>query len=98
MAESGIAEYKYRVIGNETKVISFGKGDSKTVYAGDGAYKNIADGLGLSYKCLNGVTMGGDRTFDLTGFEGQKVTVELIAVTNFGREIVAARFINVNVP
>ncbi len=98
MAESGIAEYKYRIIGNETKVISFGKGDSKTVYAGDGAYKKIADDLGLSYKCLNGVTMGGDRTFDLTGYEGQTVTVELIAVTNNGREIVAARFINVNVP
>ena len=98
MAESGVAEYKYRIIGETTVEKSFGKGGSKAPSADGGAYMNIANGLGLDESALNGVTFNGDKYFDLTGFEGQKVTVEFIAVTNDGREIVGAIFNNVNVP
>ena len=99
MAESGIAEYKYNIIGSTTVTKSFGKGDNKKPGVGDGdAYVEIATGLGLTQSALDGVTFGKDKYFNLSGFEGQVVTVQFVAVTNDGKEIIAAIFNNVKVP
>ena len=97
--EGGVKEYKYRVIGESTKEISFGAGSSKEPGVSDGdAYVNIANKLGLSSSALLGVTFNGDKVFDLSDFRGQTVKIEMIAVTNNGEEMVIGIFNNVNVP
>ena len=97
--EGGVKEYKYRVIGNTTATTSFGVGSGKEPGVADGdAYVSIAQGLGLTNSSLLGVTFNGEKVFDLSGFRGQTVTVEMIAVTNEDEEIVIARLVSVNVP
>ena len=99
MVEGGVKEYKYRIKGTTTVEKSFGAGSNKHPEQGDGpAYVKKAEELGLTNAALSGVTFNGDKYFDLSGFGGQTVTVELIAVTNNGDEIVAAIFNNVKVP
>ena len=77
---------------------SFGQSGSKSPSSDNGAYINIATDLGLTADALNDLNFNGDRYFDLSGFEGQKVTIELYAVANNGKEIVGAIFNNVHVP
>ena len=87
------------MIGNTTTTTSFGVGSGKEPGVADGdAYVSIAQGLGLTNSSLLGVTFNGEKVFDLSGFRGQTVTVEMIAVTNEDEEIVIARLVSVNVP
>ena len=58
----------------------------------------VAKNLGLTNASLLGVTFDGTKVFDVSEFRGQTVTVEMIAVTNAGEEIVIAKLLNVKSP
>ena len=97
--EGGVSKYKYRVIGDTTKTYVFGNGSSKEPGVADGdTYVSIAKNLGLTNASLLGVTFDGTKVFDVSEFRGQTVTIEMIAVTNAGEEIVIAKLLNVKSP
>lgn len=97
----GVKEYKYRVIGENktTDFTSLGAGTTITTSRSDyNTWLNMATSYGIKdpASALTGVNLG-TKYFDLAGFEGEAVTIELVAVTNSGVEMVIAN-VGVTVP
>ena len=99
---SGVKEYVYRVVKvdgvklESPDVIGTFKGsNSGTSNAGV-----TAEGLKLNYpvNCNLGAGWQSCHTFDLAGYEGKTVDVELVAVTNYGYTAVLVQINSIKVP
>ena len=93
----GVAAYKYRVVSVDGVSV-----DSPELlnwvdeprYRADIA-EIIGKPLGYSKACGNGAGFG--AVIDLSGYEGKTVNVELVAITNYGAEIVIANVTNITI-
>ena len=98
-ARGGIASYKYRVVkaGGEAVAEPVDKAWAVEAANREDIYNAIGKGKYFTADCDKGAGIT-QAAFDLTGFEGQKVDVEFVAVTNAGYEIVVVELQNVTVP
>ena len=97
IVESGTAKYVYTIIdaaGNKTDREYTGSNMTTNTGLAD-----IADGLGISSSGEKDGRLGAKfgKTFDLSGFEGQTVTVKLYAITNDGDKVLSTVFNNVTI-
>ncbi len=95
LAENGVSEFYYEVDNGEyvSEYYSF-VGTTKENYS---EFKFMLDKLGLSSSALRGCSFNG-HTFDMSDFAGQTVNFNLYAKTYDGRDILIAKFLNVQVP
>jgi hypothetical protein len=63
----------------------------------DDIYNAAGAGKGYSNLCASGAGMT-KTPIDLTAYAGHKVDLELVAITNFGVELVYTKIINITVP
>ena len=96
----GVSSYKIRVIEvNDTAVTNptlVGGVTSSSCGVTDGVTK-VGTGQGYATTCGIGARYTA-ASINLSAYAGSKVDFEIVAITNFGEEIIVARFINVNVP
>ena len=94
----GIAKYQYRVVSvdgaaveNPTLVDYF------TGVSSDGVTQ-VGVGRGWSESCGNGAAWQSPRLLNLAGYEGKTVSVEVVATTTYGAQIVIMQINNIAVP
>ena len=94
----GVATYKYRVVsvdGVSVESPELLNWIDEPVNRADVA-NVIGTPLGYSEACGNGAGFPG-KVVDLSGYEGKTVNVEVVAITNYGAEIVIANVTNITI-
>lgn len=95
LTENGVSEFYYEVDNGEyvSEYYSF----VGTTKENSSEFKIVLDKLGISTFALRGCSFNG-HTFDMSDFAGQTVNFNLYAKTYDGRDILIAKFLNVQVP
>ena len=98
LAETGVQSINYCIVaadGTKSELKKLCDGGN-----GSSAMKDKANGSGGQFvdDDLKGGAFQGQRSVDLSGYEGQTVTVQIVIVANSGQTAVIALFNNVSVP